>query len=80
MDNDKKLKLIKLSAEDFKTFKTQFETLSPTEKMEFKNYMSHRVFKLNDKTERLTTMGIISVLIVTIMGRCDVSNKENFQK
>lgn len=39
MDNDKKLKLIKLSAEDFKTFKTQFETLSPTEKMEFKNYV-----------------------------------------
>lgn len=39
MDNDKKLKLIKLSAVDFESFKKKFETLSPTQKMEFKNFI-----------------------------------------
>ena len=39
MDDEKKLELIKLSAKDFESFKEQFETLNPTEKMEFKNYM-----------------------------------------
>lgn len=39
MDDEQRLELIKLSAADFESFKTKFETLSPTEKMEFKNYM-----------------------------------------
>ena len=39
MDDDKKLELINLSAVDFESFEGQFETLNPTEKMEFKNFI-----------------------------------------
>ena len=39
MDDNKRLELIRLSATDFEAFKKQFEILSPTERMEFKNYI-----------------------------------------
>ena len=39
MDDNKRLELIRLSAIDFEAFKKQFEILSPTERMEFKNYI-----------------------------------------
>ena len=39
MDDNKRLELIRLSATDFEDFKKQFEILSPTERMEFKNYI-----------------------------------------
>ena len=39
MEDNKKLELIRLSAIDFEAFKKQFEILSPTERMEFKNYI-----------------------------------------
>ena len=39
MDDNKRLELIRLSATDFEAFKKQFEILSPSERMEFKNYI-----------------------------------------
>ena len=39
MDDNKRLELIRLSAIDFEAFRKQFEILSPTERMEFKNYI-----------------------------------------
>ena len=39
MDDNKRLELIRLSAIDFEAFNKQFEILSPTERMEFKNYI-----------------------------------------
>ena len=39
MDDNKRLELIRLSATDFEAFTKQFEILSPTERMEFKNYI-----------------------------------------
>ena len=39
MDDNKRLELIRLSAIDFEAFKKEYEILSPTERMEFKNYI-----------------------------------------
>jgi hypothetical protein len=39
MEDNKRLELIRLSAMDFEAFKKQFEILSPSERMEFKNYI-----------------------------------------
>jgi hypothetical protein len=58
MNDDKRLELIRLSATDFESFKNLFETLSPAEQMDFKNYMKNvqEFFKENEnkKMEAVT--------------------------
>ena len=52
MEDNKKLELIRLSAIDFKAFKKQFEILSPTERMEFKNYIERVQDYIKDNEDK----------------------------
>ena len=52
MDDNRKLELIKLSATDFESFERQFETLSPTETMEFKNFIEKVQDYLNTSEQK----------------------------
>ena len=54
IDDDKRLELIKLSAEDFESFKKQFEILSPTEKIVFKQYLEQiQKFLQNNENSKI---------------------------
>ena len=52
MDDNRRLELIKLSAIDFEAFKKQFEILSPTERMEFKNYIERVQDYIKDNEDK----------------------------